>query len=76
MTENEVKNNSEIISKKQPKKRFFRTRAHCNPLSHNDGFEYPPSADLCNWEIHYPKISSNERIVRHLDIGIFIYLLF
>jgi hypothetical protein len=27
-----------------PLKRFFRSRAHCNPLSHNDGFHYPLSA--------------------------------
>ena len=26
-----------------PLKRFFRSRAHCNPLSHNDGFHYPLS---------------------------------
>lgn len=26
-----------------PLKRFFRSRAHCNPLSHNDGFHYPIS---------------------------------
>jgi hypothetical protein len=23
----------------QPQKRFFRSRAHCNPLSHNDLFD-------------------------------------
>ena len=26
-----------------PLKRYFRSRAHCNPLSHNDGFHYPLS---------------------------------
>ena len=24
-----------------PKKKYFRSRAHCNPLSHNDSFDYP-----------------------------------
>lgn len=24
---------------KAPQKKFFRSRAHCNPLSHNDSFE-------------------------------------
>ena len=24
-----------------PQKRFFRSRAHCNPLSHNDAAPYP-----------------------------------
>lgn len=24
---------------KAPQKKFYRSRAHCNPLSHNDSFE-------------------------------------
>jgi tRNA (guanine-N7-)-methyltransferase len=24
---------------KGPQKKFYRSRAHCNPLSHNDSFE-------------------------------------
>lgn len=24
---------------KAPQKKFFRSRAHCNPLSHNNSFE-------------------------------------
>jgi tRNA (guanine-N7-)-methyltransferase len=52
-----------------PKKRYFRSRAHCNPLSNNDGFQYPllPSSDV--WEAHYPNIEKDKRIVRILDIG-------
>ena len=36
-----------------PQKRFFRSRAHCNPLSHNDAAPYPrdPSALPSNHEI-------------------------
>jgi len=52
-----------------PRKRFFRTRAHCNPLSHNDGFEYPVSPSEIDWTIYYPKIPETERVVRILDIG-------
>lgn len=39
-----------------PQKRFYRSRAHCNPLSYNDGFKYPTSPNACNWEPHYPMV--------------------
>ena len=52
-----------------PKKRFFRSRAHCNPLSHNDGFEYPTEAGEANWTVHYPNVPERDRVVRILDIG-------
>ena len=51
-----------------PKKRFFRTRAHCNPLSHNDGFSYPTDPTLYDWNIHYPNKNQDEAI-HFLDIG-------
>ncbi len=54
---------------KMPKKKFFRTRAHCNPLSHNDGFAYPISASHVDWSEYYPNIAPENRVVRHLDIG-------
>lgn len=54
---------------KHPQKRNFRSRAHCNPLSHNDGFHYPVKPTLMSWEAHYPNIPINDRIVRFLDIG-------
>ncbi|KAL7515543.1 hypothetical protein ACHAXN_013426 [Cyclotella atomus] len=38
-----------------PQKRFYRSRAHCNPLSFNENFEYPARPDLFDWtEDHYP----------------------
>ena len=52
-----------------PKKRFFRSRAHCNPLSHNDGFDYPETPDHAEWAVSYPKIEESLRHVRILDIG-------
>lgn len=50
-----------------PKKRFFRTRAHCNPLSHNDGFAYPNGPKSYDWSIHFPSIGTST--VDFLDIG-------
>jgi hypothetical protein len=35
----------ETVPAAMPLKRFFRSRAHCNPLSHNDGFKYPLSPE-------------------------------
>ena len=33
----------------KPQKRFYRQRAHCNPLSHNDTFEYPLCPESMDW---------------------------
>lgn len=39
-----------------PQKKFYRSRAHCNPLSFNESFEYPTSPELMDWiEDHYPE---------------------
>mmetsp|Transcript_27863 Transcript_27863/g.89862 ORF Transcript_27863/g.89862 Transcript_27863/m.89862 type:complete len:303 (-) Transcript_27863:42-950(-) len=32
-----------------PQKKYFRSRAHCNPLSHNDSFEYPLRPEDMDW---------------------------
>jgi tRNA (guanine-N7-)-methyltransferase len=38
-----------------PQKKFYRSRAHCNPLSFNEAFDYPTRPDLFDWtEEHYP----------------------
>ena len=29
-----------------PQKKFYRSRAHCNPLSFNEAFDYPTRPDL------------------------------
>jgi tRNA (guanine-N7-)-methyltransferase len=45
----------------RPQKRFYRQRAHCNPLAHNDSYEYPirpADMDWCGGEGEsslYPK---------------------
>jgi tRNA (guanine-N7-)-methyltransferase len=54
-----------------PQKRFYRQRAHCNPLSCNDSFHYPVRPDLMDWtKEHYPgwKEGSNP-VPTVLDIG-------
>jgi 2-polyprenyl-3-methyl-5-hydroxy-6-metoxy-1,4-benzoquinol methylase len=50
-----------------PNKRFYRSRAHCNPLSHNDCYEYPSHPDEMDWTCMYP--SSENPVVRLLDVG-------
>ncbi|KAI9905810.1 hypothetical protein PsorP6_013970 [Peronosclerospora sorghi] len=43
---------------KLPQKKFYRARAHCNPLSHNDCFKYPKTPDEMDWSVHYPRIEN------------------
>ena len=38
-----------------PQKKFYRQRAHCNPLSHNDSYEYPRTPDQMDWSEYYPE---------------------
>ena len=33
----------------RPQKRFYRQRAHCNPLAHNDSYDYPISPVDMDW---------------------------
>ncbi|KAJ1459466.1 putative methyltransferase-domain-containing protein [Pelagophyceae sp. CCMP2097] len=50
-----------------PCKKFFRSRAHCNPLSHNDAFDYPKSPAAVNWAEYYPLKPG--MAVQNLDVG-------
>jgi len=57
-----------------PQKKFYRSRAHCNPLAYNDSFDYPIHPNLINWCIdHYPslkKVGEETSIAPNvLDIG-------
>mmetsp|Transcript_10986 Transcript_10986/g.16987 ORF Transcript_10986/g.16987 Transcript_10986/m.16987 type:complete len:297 (+) Transcript_10986:33-923(+) len=55
-----------------PQKKFYRSRAHCNPLSHNDAFEYPRTPKDIDWtEQHYPNLEENNTIQAPnvLDVG-------
>jgi tRNA (guanine-N7-)-methyltransferase len=40
----------------RPQKRFYRQRAHCNPLAHNDSYDYPVRPERMVWhtEALYP----------------------
>merc|ERR1712196_430607 len=38
-----------------PQKKYFRTRAHCNPLSHSDTFDYPKDPSKMQWRLHFPE---------------------
>ena len=60
----------EAITKdgEMPQKRFYRSRAHCNPLSHNDTFDYPKRPDLFDWTVdHYPNIEMKSKNGREDD---------
>jgi tRNA (guanine-N7-)-methyltransferase len=53
----------------RPQKKFYRQRAHCNPLSHNDSFQYPLRHDLIDWtEDHFPGLAKGA-VPTVLDIG-------
>lgn len=49
-----------------PQKKFYRQRAHCNPLSHNDAFEYPIRPNAMDWSPYYPEDAKAPTV---LDIG-------
>ena len=43
------------VEGEMPQKKFYRARAHCNPLSFNESFEYPAKPEFFDWtEDHYP----------------------
>jgi tRNA (guanine-N7-)-methyltransferase len=53
----------------RPQKKFYRQRAHCNPLSHNDSFEYPLKPSLMDWtKDHYPNLPAGTK-PSVLDVG-------
>ena len=49
-----------------PQKKHFRQRAHCNPLSHNDAYDYP-SDPSCFDEARL--FSGGNGCVRFVDVG-------
>jgi tRNA (guanine-N7-)-methyltransferase len=64
---NQAKEDS--IESKKPRKRFYRSRAHCNPLSHNNSFTYPLTPAHFDWKALYPGIPDEKREVTILDMG-------
>lgn len=53
-------------SEGMPRKRFYRQRAHANPLSIQQ-LDYPNSPEVMDWSLHYPN-SLNQK-VEICDIG-------
>ena len=51
----------------QPTHPPSRSRAHCNPLSHNDAFDYPSDPSKMDWRVLYPQVA--DPVVRFLDVG-------
>lgn len=62
---------SQLLHNNMPKKRFFRSRAHCNPLSHNNSFAYPlkPSEDFWSPLFAFDPSLHESPLIRHLDVG-------
>jgi len=53
-----------------PQKKYYRSRAHANPLSFNDNLEYPLNHSAVDWKSFYPSITTTKN--PHptvLDIG-------
>ena len=44
----------------RPQKRFYRQRAHCNPLAHNDSYVYPISPQHMDWKQEF-SLDDNEK---------------
>lgn len=53
-----------------PQKKYFRQRAHVNPIADHD-FEYPYSPDETDWsELYgYDRSEGKDYTIRHLDVG-------
>lgn len=53
-----------------PQKKYFRQRAHVNPIADHD-FQYPYSPDQTDWsELYgYDRSDDNKYAIRHLDVG-------
>lgn len=68
---NSTENNPEeidIIS--LPQKKYFRQRAHVNPIADHN-FEYPSSPDETDWSqlYSYDELEGKKHTVRYLDVG-------
>ncbi len=53
---------------KLPQKRYYRQRAHSNPMS-DHCFDYPVSPQKMDWKEHYPDYEKGRTEVRFADIG-------
>ncbi|CRH00143.1 methyltransferase, putative [Plasmodium relictum] len=51
---------------KTPCKRYYRQRAHCNPLS-DSYIKYPLNCNYVDWNLHYPYYFKNENIIENKE---------
>ncbi|CRG96322.1 methyltransferase, putative [Plasmodium gallinaceum] len=51
---------------KTPCKRYYRQRAHCNPLS-DSYIKYPLNYNYVDWKLHYPYYFKNENIIENKE---------
>ncbi|GMH65860.1 hypothetical protein TL16_g11547 [Triparma laevis f. inornata] len=52
-----------------PQKKYYRSRAHANPLSFNDNLTYPTKPDDFDWQPYYPELPSSSSAPTVIDIG-------
>ena len=60
---------SSAFGKKLPQKKFFRSRAHCNPLSHNNAVIYPKSPEYMDWNLVFDNEEVDNKAVSFVDVG-------
>ena len=60
-----------VDGSKMPQKKFFRSRAHCNPLSYNNSFDYPLKPSEMDWSTVFPKMPTSDgfKQVDFIDVG-------
>lgn len=60
---------SSAIGNRLPQKKFFRSRAHCNPLSHNNSIKYPRRPQLMDWAKHFGVKKCENKSISFVDVG-------
>uniref|UniRef100_A0A7S3NIJ4 tRNA (guanine-N(7)-)-methyltransferase n=1 Tax=Aureoumbra lagunensis TaxID=44058 RepID=A0A7S3NIJ4_9STRA len=52
-----------------PQKKYFRSRAHCNPLANNDGFDYPKNPDERGNIFVNTSSRTGKNYIDYVDVG-------
>eukprot|EP00519_Triparma_laevis_P012932 CAMPEP_0182504100 /NCGR_PEP_ID=MMETSP1321-20130603/16576_1 /TAXON_ID=91990 /ORGANISM="Bolidomonas sp., Strain RCC1657" /LENGTH=269 /DNA_ID=CAMNT_0024709385 /DNA_START=139 /DNA_END=944 /DNA_ORIENTATION=- len=52
-----------------PQKKYYRSRAHANPLSFNDNLTYPTKPADFDWQPYYPELPASKTAPTVIDIG-------
>lgn len=60
---------SSAMGNRFPQKKFFRSRAHCNPLSHNNAVAYPKCPESMNWGTVFSSWEATKNSVSFVDVG-------